>query len=47
MVYKLYEAASCEKQLFIVDEASHGNSFWTDMEGYKKQVEEFLGRYIV
>jgi len=47
MGYKLYEAANCEKHLLIVENASHGNAYWTDMESYKKQVEKFLERFVL
>lgn len=47
MAYKLYEAANCKKHLFIVENASHGNAYWTDMEGYKKQVESFLEKFVL
>lgn len=47
MVHSLYEAAKCEKQLFIVDNAGHGDSFWMDMKGYKEHVEGFVNRYVL
>lgn len=47
MVYPLFEAVQSEKQLFLVEGAEHGNAYWTDTKGYRKQVEDFLGKYIV
>lgn len=46
MVYQLYKAANCDKQLFIVNKAGHGDSFWIDTEGYKQQVEGFLKKHV-
>jgi fermentation-respiration switch protein FrsA (DUF1100 family) len=45
MVHTLYAAANCDKQLYIVDKASHGDSFWVDTPAYKQQVEDFLKKY--
>ena len=42
MVYELYEAASCSKQLLVVEAAAHGTSFWKDPKAYKATLEEFL-----
>ncbi|NMB96375.1 MAG: alpha/beta hydrolase [Clostridiaceae bacterium] len=47
MVYKLHKAAKSEKQLFIVDKASHGNAFWTDIDGYTKQIEGLIKKYVL
>jgi uncharacterized protein len=46
MVYPLYKAVQCEKQLFLVEGAEHGNAYWTDKEGYRNQVADFIGKYI-
>ncbi|MGB7604822.1 MAG: alpha/beta hydrolase [Lutisporaceae bacterium] len=46
MVYELFEAASCEKQLLVVPDAAHGMSFWQDPTGYKSKVAEFLEKHI-
>lgn len=42
MVHKLYEAASCEKQILVVDGASHGASAETAPELYWNTVKEFI-----
>ncbi|NSW90318.1 MAG: alpha/beta hydrolase [Firmicutes bacterium] len=46
MVYKLYENCSSEKELFIVDGASHGTAYNVDKEGYEKKIAEFLNKYV-
>lgn len=46
MVYPLHEAAPGEKGLFLVPGAGHGNAFWTDREGYTRQVSDFIKRYM-
>lgn len=45
MVYELYEAAVCRKQLLVVEAAAHGTSFWKDLKAYKTALEEFLQKY--
>ena len=46
MVYELYKAAICPKQLLVVEDAAHGTSFWKDPEAYKNTLKEFLQNYI-
>ena len=46
MVYELFEAALCPKELFVVTDAAHGTSFWKDPEKYKAAVKDFLQKYI-
>jgi fermentation-respiration switch protein FrsA (DUF1100 family) len=46
MVYELYEAAQCPKQLLVIKDASHGTAFWQDQAAYKYTVEKFIGQYI-
>lgn len=41
-VYKLYEKAACEKQLYIVVGAGHGEVLWKDEEGYWGRVFGFI-----
>ena len=45
MVYTVYEAACCEKQLLVVEGAGHGSSAATDSELYWSTVFDFLGKY--
>ncbi|MDF2890614.1 MAG: alpha/beta hydrolase [Clostridia bacterium] len=45
MVYELYKAAICPKQLLVVEDAAHGTSFWKDPEAYKNTLKEFLQNY--
>lgn len=40
--YKLYEAAICEKQLYIVEGAEHGEALWKDEDEYWNHVFEFI-----
>lgn len=46
MVYKLYDACSTEKDLLIVENAIHAQSFFADPEKYKQKVTEFIGRFL-
>ena len=46
MAYELYEAANCQKTLWIVEGAAHANSFYKDRDKYFKKVFEFLNRYV-
>lgn len=46
MVYELYEAAACRKQLLVVEGAAHGTSFWKDPKAYKSAAEGFLQKYV-
>lgn len=45
MVYELYEAASCEKELFIVEGAGHAQSQDKDPSGYYGAISDFLGKH--
>jgi fermentation-respiration switch protein FrsA (DUF1100 family) len=46
MVYELYEAADCPKELLVVEGAAHGTSFWKNPQDYKAAVEAFLEKYM-
>ena len=46
MCLELYNAASCEKEIMIVDGAGHAQSSEKDPVRYFGEVEKFLGRYI-
>ncbi len=46
MVYKLHEAANCEKRLWVVPGAEHGLSYNVAEAEYEKRIKEFYGRYI-
>lgn len=46
MVYELYEAAQCEKELLVVEGAGHGESYNLDPELYFETVFGFLENYI-
>lgn len=47
MIHELYNEASCEKQLLIIDDATHATAFWKDMNLYKKSVIDFLHRHML
>lgn len=42
-VYRLYEAAACPKDLYIVEGAGHGEALWMDESEYWKRVFVFIG----
>lgn len=46
MANQLYEACNSEKDLLIVPNAGHGESYNTDTDGYKNEVYEFIGKYV-
>ncbi len=46
MVYKVYNACKADKDILIVDGASHGMSYTTDQALYEARVTEFLLKYI-
>lgn len=45
-VYRLYEAASCPKRLYIVEGARHGEALWKEEKEYWKQVFTFIEVYV-
>lgn len=46
MSYALFEAAACEKELFIVEGAGHAQAQDKDPEIYYEKIEDFLSRYL-
>lgn len=46
MVYKLYDACSSEKDIFIVPNADHATAYKVDPKGYEKKITYFIGKYI-
>ncbi|MCI6692045.1 MAG: alpha/beta hydrolase [Clostridium sp.] len=46
MVYRLYEAANCEKDILVIDGAGHGSAPDVDPETYYEKVFTFLNKYI-
>ena len=42
-VYRLYEAATCPKELYIAEGAGHGEALWIDENEYWNQVLSFIG----
>lgn len=46
MVYRLYEAAQCEKDILVIDGADHGSAPDVDPDKYYEKVFSFLGKYI-
>ena len=47
MVYKVHGAASCQKELLVVDGAWHGGSSLMDYKGYFSAVDKFLNEYFL
>lgn len=45
-VYKLYDAATCEKELYVVSGAGHGESILSDKEAYWEHIFAFLDKFI-
>jgi hypothetical protein len=46
MVYRLYDAASGEKELLVIPDAGHGLASEVDYKTYVTRIAEFLGKYI-
>ena len=46
MVYEVYEAAQCEKELFVVEEAGHGESKDYNPDAYWNKVFQFIDEKI-
>lgn len=46
MVYRLYEAAQCEKDILVIEGADHGAAPDVDPDIYYDKVFSFLGKYI-
>ena len=42
MVYEVYDAANCEKDLYIVDEAGHAEAKDCDVDAYWNKVFSFI-----
>ncbi len=45
MVYELYEAATCEKELLVIEGAGHANSCSTDPESYFGAINNFIRKH--
>jgi fermentation-respiration switch protein FrsA (DUF1100 family) len=46
MAYENYRATKAPKQLWIVKNATHAESFWYDPEAYRRRVQGFLKTYL-
>lgn len=46
MVYKLYDACGSSKELWVVPNADHGNSYFIDCDAYVNRVQDFLNKYV-
>ncbi len=46
MVYRLYDACPTEKDIYIAEEASHGQAMYLDPDKYFEKVFGFLGKYL-
>ncbi|WP_143797082.1 alpha/beta hydrolase, partial [Oenococcus oeni] len=40
-----YEATTAAKELWIVNNATHAESYWLDPLEYKKRIKDFLNKY--
>ena len=45
MVYELYNAANCSKDLMVIPNAKHGYGMFADYDGYWKKVWKFIDSY--
>ncbi|PIC57296.1 alpha/beta hydrolase [Sporosarcina sp. P12(2017)] len=45
MTKELYEKTKSDTELFLVDDANHGEAFVMDQEAYKRKVDEFLEKH--
>ncbi len=45
MVYELYEAADCEKDILVIRGASHTEAKFADPESYYEKVFSFIDKY--
>lgn len=46
MIYKLYDAATCEKDMLVIDGAGHGAAPDVDPDTYYEKVFSFLSKYV-
>ena len=46
MVYELYEAAECPKDLLVIPEATHGYSMFADYAQYWERIWKFTDTYL-
>lgn len=46
MVYPLYEAATCPKELWLTKGVAHAQSYYAYPEEYTQKVKEFLSKYL-
>lgn len=45
MALENYQATNAPKELWIVDHASHAESFWLDPTAYRAHIQAFLNKY--
>lgn len=46
MVYKVYEACATEKELLVIDNATHGASCVVDPDAYWQTTFDFIAKYL-
>lgn len=46
MAKKLYEVTKSDTELFLVDDANHGEAFVMDQQAYKRKVDDFLNAHL-
>ncbi len=45
MVYELYDACSSEKELLVIEDADHAQSYFKAPEKYRETMDNFLNKY--
>ena len=44
MLEELYNSASCNKEKLLVENASHGSSYWIGKEKYWASIKKFIDK---
>ena len=45
MVYELYDACTAPKELLVIHNASHAESYYKDTAAYENAVNKFINQY--
>lgn len=46
MLHRLVDAAAGDKEVYVVQGASHANAYFVDKKEYERRIRQFIGRYI-
>ncbi|WP_308737698.1 alpha/beta hydrolase [Paenibacillus sp. AR247] len=46
MLHRLVDAAVGDKEVYVVQGASHANAYFVDKKEYERRIRQFIGRYI-